>query len=146
MCYNDFMSNNKNTFGIFSGMKILLVEDMAFFQQIVRAMVEPTHLDVDCVANGSEAVTIFKQYPNEYSLILMNIEMPEMDGYEATRLIRDFNHPLAKSIPIIAFTGHHYDDVIEQCLEAGMNAHIGRPISEADFIKELSKYLLPEDE
>jgi CheY-like chemotaxis protein len=138
--------NNKNTFGIFSGMKILLVEDMAFFQQIVKAMVEHTHLDVDCVANGSEAVTLFKQYPNEYSLILMNIEMPEMDGYEATRLIRAFDHPVAKSIPIIAFTGHNYDDVIDECKAAGMNAHIGRPISESEFIQILCKYLLPEDE
>jgi CheY-like chemotaxis protein len=135
----------RDAYGIFSEHKILLVEDMTFFQEIVKKMLEMTLVKVECAADGFEAVSMFDQAADEYSLILMNIEMPDMDGYEATRQIRELDHhPNSQTIPIIAFTGHRYDDVIDKCLAAGMNAHIGRPISDVDLIEVLRKYLLPE--
>jgi CheY-like chemotaxis protein len=131
----------KDSYGVFSGLKVLLVEDMVFFQEIVKAMVELTLLQVECAANGVEAVSMFEQFPDEYDLILMNIEMPEMDGYEATRRIRSFDHPRAKEIPIIAFSGHNRDEIVDKCMASGMNGYIGRPIGNNAFVDELGKYL-----
>ncbi|MCL1817584.1 MAG: response regulator, partial [Spirochaetaceae bacterium] len=78
----------------------------------------------------------FSERPREYDMILMDVQMPEMDGYEATRRIRALNIPNAKTIPIIAMTANVFRGDIEKCLAAGMDNHIGKPL---DFDEVLAK-------
>jgi CheY-like chemotaxis protein len=129
----------------FVGRRILLVEDIEINREIVLALLEPTQIVIDCVENGLEAVKTFKKSPEKYDMILMDVQMPEMDGYEATRQIRvieaelQAEHP--KSVPIIAMTANVFREDIEKCLEAGMNSHVGKPLDINEVIAKLRAYL-----
>jgi len=101
-------------------------------------------LTIDCAENGAEAVRMFDDAPDRYDMIFMDVQMPEMDGYEATRRIRSLDIPRAKTIPIVAMTANVFREDIEMCLEAGMNDHIGKPIEIEEFIGTLQKYLVQE--
>jgi len=125
----------------FTGRRILLTEDVEINREIVITLLEPTHLLIDSAENGLEAVRMFSENPGKYDLILMDLQMPEMDGYEATRQIRAFEDPHAKTVPIIAMTANVFREDIEKCLESGMNGHIGKPIDLEDVLKELRHYL-----
>ena len=139
--------------GIFEGYKILLAEDVEINREIIDTLIEPTLLKMDCAVNGLEAVEMFKKSPNEYDLIFMDLQMPEMDGYEATRKIReieiDYNKTQIEqekaaqpqSVPIVAMTANVFKEDIEKSINAGMNAHIGKPIDVQDFFNILKKYL-----
>jgi len=127
--------------GIFKGRRILLAEDVEINREIVLALLEPTMLEIDCAENGLEAVSMFRSAPDRYEMILMDIQMPEMDGYEATRQIRALDPPKSKSIPIIAMTANVFKEDVEKCLEAGMNSHIGKPMDIDEVINKLRKYL-----
>jgi CheY-like chemotaxis protein len=136
--------NKKETVGykgIFEGYKVLLAEDVEINREIVEALIEPTLLKIECAENGVEAVTLFQKYPEKYDLILMDVQMPEMDGYEATRKIRESSHERAKSIPIIAMTANVFREDVERCIEAGMNEHIGKPLDMDEFFGMLRRYL-----
>ncbi|MDR2597639.1 MAG: response regulator [Treponema sp.] len=124
--------------GIFSGRRILLVEDVEINREIVQTLLEPTKLEIDCAGNGAEAVRMFVENPYKYDMIFMDIQMPEMDGYEATKRIRALDIPAAKTIPIVAMTANVFREDIDKCLEAGMNSHVGKPI---DFEEVLGKLL-----
>ncbi|MCL2634941.1 MAG: response regulator [Oscillospiraceae bacterium] len=126
---------------IFKGYKILLAEDVEINREIFKAIVEPTMLEIDYAENGEEAIAMFEKSPDAYNLILMDIQMPKVDGFEATRKIRAVNHPKAGSIPIIAMTANVFREDVENCLEAGMNAHIGKPIDIDELIGTLQKFL-----
>jgi len=126
---------------IFKGYKILLAEDVDINREIVEVLVEPTLLEMDCAENGAKAVEMFDAAPDKYDLILMDVQMPEMDGYEATRRIRSMSHERAKTIPIVAMTANVFREDIDNCLEAGMVDHIGKPIEIEEFINTLQKYL-----
>ena len=116
--------------GNFSGVTILLAEDVAINREIVLTMLEPTGISIDCAVNGAEACEKFRADPEKYSMICMDIHMPEVDGYDATRRIRGMDDiPWAKKIPIIAMTANVFREDIERCLGAGMNDHIGKPIN-----------------
>jgi CheY-like chemotaxis protein len=93
------------------------------------------------VINGLEALEAFKNNPEKYDLIFMDIHMPEMDGYEATRAIRALDIPRAQEIPIIAMTANVFREDVERCLAAGMNDHVGKPIDMDEIMKKLSKCL-----
>jgi CheY-like chemotaxis protein len=120
---------------------ILLVEDVEINREIVITLLEPTMIGIDTADNGKMAVQMFKNAPCKYDLILMDIHMPEMDGYDATRQIRALDIPRAKEVPIIAMTANVFKEDIEKCLEAGMDDHIGKPIDINIFISKLKMYL-----
>jgi CheY-like chemotaxis protein len=127
----------------FDGKRLLLAEDVGINQEIVLSLLEPTQLKIDCVINGAEAVSLFSETPEKYDMIFMDVQMPEMDGYEATRLIRAMDNPRAKKIPIVAMTANVFREDIEKCIAAGMNGHIGKPIDVEDMLSVLRKYLRP---
>jgi signal transduction histidine kinase/CheY-like chemotaxis protein len=125
----------------FSGNRILVAEDMEINQEILISLLEPTRLTFDCVENGAEAVRHFTREPEKYDLIFMDVQMPEMDGYEATRLIRSSGAANAATIPIIAMTANVFREDIEKCLAAGMNAHVGKPLETGDLLGTLRTWL-----
>ncbi|MDR2089825.1 MAG: response regulator, partial [Clostridiales Family XIII bacterium] len=125
----------------FAGHRILLAEDVEINREIVLALLEPTALAVDCAENGAAAVEMFKARPEAYDMIVMDVQMPEMDGYEATRRIRAADVPQAKEIPIVAMTANVFREDIERCLEAGMDDHVGKPLDLGEVLIRLRKYL-----
>jgi CheY-like chemotaxis protein len=128
--------------GIFEGRRILLAEDIDINREIVLTLLEPTLLKIDCAENGAKAVEMFSRTPEKYDMIFMDVQMPEMDGYEATRQIRGLNAPNAQSVPVIAMTANVFRDDIERCLAAGMNAHLSKPFNLNDLIEKLRKYII----
>jgi CheY-like chemotaxis protein len=84
---------------------------------------------------------MFREAPGKYGMIFMDVQMPEMDGYEATRQIRALDLPRARQIPIIAMTANVFREDVEKCLEAGMNDHIGKPLDFEEVLARLRKYL-----
>jgi signal transduction histidine kinase/CheY-like chemotaxis protein len=129
----------------FSGRRILLAEDVEINREIVLALLEPTGLDVDCAENGLAALEIFAASPDAYDMIFMDVQMPEMDGYEATRRIRGLGTERAMSVPIIAMTANVFREDVEKCLEAGMNGHLGKPIDLDEVLVTLREHLRDED-
>jgi signal transduction histidine kinase/DNA-binding response OmpR family regulator len=127
--------------GLFKGRSVLLVDDVEINREIVLAMLEPTELEIDCAGNGAEAVRMFDAAPDKYDMIFMDIQMPEMDGYEATRRIRASDHLMAKTIPIVAMTANIFKEDIEKSLEAGMNSHVGKPLDLDVVVEKLRMYL-----
>ncbi|MCL2814954.1 MAG: ATP-binding protein [Oscillospiraceae bacterium] len=127
--------------GIFCGHRILLAEDVELNREIVLALLEPTELAIDCASNGVEAVKMFIDSPGRYEMIFMDVQMPDMDGYEATRKIREFDTANAKTMPIVAMTANVFKEDVEKCLAAGMNDHIGKPIDLYEVLCVLEKYL-----
>jgi signal transduction histidine kinase/CheY-like chemotaxis protein len=123
--------------GCFAGRCILLAEDIEINREIVMSLLAPTAIDIDCAVNGTEAVRMFGEAPARYDMIFMDLQMPEMDGYEATRRIRALDRPRAKEIPIIAMTANVFREDIEKCLEAGMNGHVGKPLDLAEVMMRL---------
>ncbi|MCL2442332.1 MAG: response regulator [Treponema sp.] len=130
-----------NITGLFTGRRILLVEDVDINREIVMALLEPTNIEIDCAENGKEAVRMFSENPDKYEIIFMDLQMPEMDGYEATRKIRALNILQAKVIRIIAMTANVFREDIERCLEAGMDNHIGKPLDFNEVLEKLNTYL-----
>jgi CheY-like chemotaxis protein len=132
---------HKNIKGIFAGRKILLAEDVEINQEIVMALLEPSEIEIDCAINGAEAVRIFKETPGKYDMILMDVQMPEMDGYEATQKIRALDVPQAKTVKIIAMTANVFRDDIEKSQEVGMDSHIGKPLNFDEVIEKLLAFM-----
>ncbi|MCL2756869.1 MAG: response regulator, partial [Coriobacteriia bacterium] len=120
----------------------LLAEDMEINSEIVLALLEPTGIEIDCAVNGVEAVKMFREVPDKYEMIFMDLQMPELDGYEATRDIRALDIPRAATIPIVAMTANVFREDVEKCLEAGMNSHVGKPIDFDEVISQLQRYIV----
>ncbi len=125
----------------FEGQSILLAEDVEINREIVLALLEPTGLQIDCAVNGMEAVDMFAAQPDKYALIFMDVQMPEMDGYAATRAIRALGAARAREIPIVAMTANVFKEDVEQCLQAGMNGHMGKPLDMDEVLATLERYL-----
>jgi CheY-like chemotaxis protein len=130
-----------NNAGCFQGYHLLLAEDVEINREIVTAMLESTALAIDCAENGAEALRMFQDAPDRYDMIFMDVQMPEMDGFEATQRIRALAVPNAATIPIVAMTANVFREDIEKCLAAGMNDHIGKPLDSADMMRKLQHYL-----
>ncbi len=133
-------SKTANVSGVFAGRRILLVEDVEINREIVQTLLEPTKVDIDCAENGEQAVRMFSESPQKYDMIFMDVQMPIMDGYEATRSIRALNIPEAKTIPIVAMTANVFKEDIERCLEAGMDGHVGKPIDFDEVFGKMQSY------
>lgn len=113
----------------FRGRRLLLVEDNELNREIAVALLESTNAEIVTAENGQEAVELFdRSEPAYYDLILMDIQMPVMNGLEATRTIRGLNRVDAGSIPIIAMTANAFAEDVQNSLDAGMNAHISKPM------------------
>jgi signal transduction histidine kinase/CheY-like chemotaxis protein len=125
----------------FSGKRILLAEDVEINREIVITVLEPLGISVTEAENGRQAFETFAANPEGFDLIFMDIHMPGTDGYEATRLIRGLDHPRAKTIPIIAMTANVFREDVERCREAGMNAHMGKPLDFDEVMAILRKFL-----
>jgi signal transduction histidine kinase/CheY-like chemotaxis protein len=126
---------------IFTGHRILLAEDVEINREIVLSLLEPAELEIDCAENGREALRLFRENPERYELIFMDVQMPEMDGLEATRHIRALDIPAAKTIPIIAMTANVFREDVEKCRAAGMNDHVGKPLDIEAVLEKLRRYL-----
>jgi two-component system sensor histidine kinase/response regulator len=125
---------------------VLLVEDNLVNQQIATELLEAAEIVVDVAANGRCAVDrLFDVGANYYGLVLMDVQMPELDGHEATKLIRQ--NPLFQELPIIAMTAHALLMEREKCFESGMNAHITKPINPSELYQTVadwcSSYVIP---
>ncbi|MCL2093917.1 MAG: ATP-binding protein [Treponema sp.] len=131
--------------GKYEGYTIILAEDVEINREIALALLEDTGVVIDCAENGLEALELYKGDPEKYSLILMDIHMPEMDGLESSRQIRAFEeeHPVSSGgVTIIAMTANVFKEDVENCLAAGMNAHLGKPVDYDELINQLDTYLL----
>ncbi|GHV10843.1 hypothetical protein FACS189491_01060 [Spirochaetia bacterium] len=146
---------------VFPGRHILLAEDMEINREILMALLEPAELSIDCAENGAKAVEMFRTNPDYYDMIFMDVQMPEMDGLEATRVIRALEAKRFEStnsleftqqsperlwksvrrIPIIAMTANVFQEDIEKCLKAGMDDHVGKPLNQDEVLARLRKYL-----
>ena len=125
----------------FTGKKVLVCEDNAMNAEIIRALLEEKNMIVVSAADGERGVELFeKSVPGEYSAILMDIRMPGMDGYAATKLIRSMAHPDAQTVPVIAMTADAYDEDVKKCLAGGMVAHIAKPINRELLFETLSEF------
>ena len=139
---NVVRGNNENNYtGIFKEYRILLAEDVDVNREIVLALLDQTELNIDIAENGLVAYKMFHQNPDLYDSILMDVQMPEMDGYDATMKIRALGIPRAKEIPIIAMTANVFREDIEKCLACGMNDHLGKPVNYEKLISKLCEYL-----
>ena len=115
---------------VFAGKHILVVDDIEVNQLILVKILESLGAAAcDVAKDGQEAVNMFSNSkPGEYDVIFMDVQMPVLDGYGATRAIRVSGHPSAKSVPIIAMTANAFVDDIRDALESGMDAHVSKPI------------------
>lgn len=126
----------------FSGKRILLVEDIELNREIAQVILEEAGFLVDTAPDGTDAVAIMeKAEENYYDAILMDVQMPVMNGYEATRTIRSLPRKDVKDLPIIAMTANALEEDKEAALKNGMNAHIAKPLDMDVFISVLRKFL-----
>ncbi len=126
--------------GIFRGKRVLLAEDVEINREVISSLLEDTGLEMVFACDGEEAVKTFSADPLGFDLILMDLQMPLVNGYEATRRIRSCGLPGAGSIPIIAMTANIFREDIERCLESGMNGHLGKPVIAEEVINTLSMH------
>lgn len=133
---------NKSRSRDFSGKRLLLVDDMAINRQIATRLLEKLGFAVESAENGQAAVdTLTEKGADYYDAVLMDIQMPVMDGYEATRAIRQKSEMYFKFIPIIAVTANASDEDAQKATLAGMNGHISKPISPVELADTLETQL-----
>ena len=111
------------------GRRILLAEDMQINAEIITMMLEMSEMQVEHAQNGKIALSLFTEHPaGYYDAILMDMRMPVMDGLEAAKAIRESGHPDGMRIPIIALTANAFDEDVQRSLQAGMDAHLSKPV------------------
>ena len=125
------------------GLRLLVVEDNDINAEILMELLDMEGVICERAVNGREAVTRFQSKPEAYyDGVLMDIQMPEMNGYEAAQAIRSLNRPDAAGIPIVAMTANAFAEDVQKSLEAGMNAHIAKPVNLVILKSTLSKLMV----
>jgi CheY-like chemotaxis protein/anti-sigma regulatory factor (Ser/Thr protein kinase) len=131
-----------NTVDEFEGRCILLAEDIEINREIILSLLEPTLVKIECAENGKIALEMIQEEPDKYDLIFMDMQMPEMDGLEATIKIRALDIPKAKTVPIVAMTANAFKEDVERCLAAGMDAHVSKPLNLNEVLDKLRDYFI----
>ena len=127
---------------ILKGKRFLCAEDNELNAEILQALLETEGASCEICPNGVEIVNRFTDVvPGEFDMILMDVQMPLMNGYEATKAIRQSRNPLGQSIPIVAMTANAFADDIQQSMDAGMNEHISKPMDLLRLKKVVAKLL-----
>ena len=125
-----------------TGRRVLLAEDVQINAEIMIMVLQMRQIDVDHAVNGRIAVEKFEEHdPGYYDAILMDMRMPEMDGLEATRTIRAMDRKDAKSIPIIALTANAFDEDVQRSMQAGLNAHLSKPVQPDTLFETLESLI-----
>ena len=123
--------------------RVLVAEDNDINREIISMLLKEMGFVVDTAVHGRDAAEQFAQSePGYYSLILMDIQMPVMDGLEATKQIRASEHPDSGAIPIVALSANAFDDDTQRSLDAGMQAHLAKPVDLAELKRILKKYVM----
>ena len=126
------------------GRKILMAEDMPVNAEIMMMVLSMRGMEVEHAPNGQEAVNTFANSPaNYFDAVLMDIRMPIMDGLKATETIRALDRPDAKKVPIIAMTANAFDEDVQRSLQAGMNAHLSKPVEPEHLFQTLQQLIEP---
>ena len=124
------------------GRRVLLAEDVEINAEIMKMLLQMREIEADLAVNGRIALEKFSEHPaGYYDAILMDMRMPEMDGLEATRLIRKLDRPDAKTIPIIALTANAFDEDVQRSLQAGLNAHLSKPVQPETLYETLENFI-----
>jgi len=126
----------------FKNKNLLIVEDVDINREIILALLKDSGLIIDCAESGKEAVDMVSANPDKYDIIFMDLQMPQMDGLEATRIIRALPGTGQKKLSIIAMTANVFHDDINNCMEAGMDDHLGKPLNFDKVMDILKKYLI----
>jgi CheY-like chemotaxis protein len=121
-----------------AGVRLLVVEDNAVNRELVRAMLEPFDIDIQTANDGAAGVEAMRQ--GRYDLVLMDVQMPVMDGLTATRKIRAFDEPAGGRTPIIALTANVLPEQVANCLAAGMDDHLGKPINPIKLLETVVRW------
>ena len=125
-----------------AGRRVLLAEDVAINAEIMKELMKTRQVEVDLAENGKIAVDMFANHePGYYDAVLMDMRMPEMDGLEATMAIRAIDREDAKSIPIIALTANAFDEDVQKSLQAGLNAHLSKPVEPENLFDTLETFI-----
>ena len=125
----------------FSRYTILIAEDVELNREILLELLKDTGINIECAENGQEVLTMFSENQDKYSLIFMDIQMPIMDGITASKRIRELGTTSAVNIPIIAMTANVFQEDVDNCINAGMNDHFGKPIDVSVMYEKLRYYL-----
>jgi PAS domain S-box-containing protein len=122
-------------------LRVLVVEDNPTNQVVITTILGKLNVRTDVAGNGFEAIEAVRRAP--YDIVFMDVHMPEMDGLEATKIIRALPGPVSR-IPIIAFTANAFRDDVERCLTAGMNSHLSKPFRKEDLVVTLARFAVPD--
>ena len=124
------------------GKRILIAEDIEINAEIIKMLLQTRGIESERAENGKEALDMFTSHPSRYyDAILMDMRLPEMDGLEATRRIRALDRPDSKTLPIIALTANAFDEDVQRSLQAGLNAHLSKPIQPEELFETLEKLI-----
>ncbi|MDR2599390.1 MAG: response regulator [Oscillospiraceae bacterium] len=127
--------------GSFAGLRMLIVEDVEINREILLSLLDETGLIIDTAENGEKALSMVAAAPDKYDIVFMDVQMPVMDGLEATRRIRALPDRDRGKLPIIAMTANVFKDDIENCINAGMDDHISKPLEIDRIFEVLHNYL-----
>ena len=125
-----------------TGKRILLAEDVPINAEIMLMILKGKQIEAELAENGKIAVDMFSSHEEGYyDAILMDMRMPEMDGLEATRTIRAMDREDARSIPIIALTANAFDEDVQRSMQAGLNAHLSKPVEPESLFSTLESLI-----